>query len=219
MTSPLRGAQEHRRRRLRRRSSPVRAAQGTGPPLRPPGCCASRWRAAALRAALDPGDHCGPWGQEERQAQACPRAARGAQNPAVADVREHPNPQGTDELASGTHKEENLRYRSQTLESVKHHLKPNRQRSVGPRHESREPRADSLRAWRGGCRPGGHSAVVQSACTEYRRGGCAEEESWSDPCSLAMAGEAVLPGRHSRPGLGMARMWAQYWRRSCGSMG
>jgi hypothetical protein len=52
----------------------------------------------------------------------------------VADVREHPNPQGTDELASGTHKEENLRYRSQTLESVKHHLKPNRQRSVGHRH-------------------------------------------------------------------------------------
>ena len=134
MTSPLRGAQEHRRRRLRRRSSPVRAAQGTGPPLRPPGCCASRWRATALRAALDPGDHCGPWGQEERQAQACPRAARGTQNPAVADVREHPNPQGTDELASRTHKEENLRYRSQTLESVKHHLKPNRQRSVGPRH-------------------------------------------------------------------------------------
>ena len=88
----------------------------------------------ALRAALDPGDHCGPWGQEERQAQACPRAARGAQNPAVAGVREHPNQQGTDELASGTHKEENLRYRSQTLESVKHHLKPNRQRSVGPRH-------------------------------------------------------------------------------------
>ena len=43
--------------------------------------------------ALDPGDHCGPWGQEERQAQACPRAARGAQTPAVADVREHPNPQ------------------------------------------------------------------------------------------------------------------------------
>ena len=136
MTSPLRGAQEHRRRRLRRRSSPGRAAQGTGPPLRPPGRCASRWRATALRAAPDPGDHCGPWGQEERQAQACPRAARGAQNPAVADVREHPNPQGTDELASGTHKEENLRYRSQTLENVKHHLKPNRQRSVGPRQLS-----------------------------------------------------------------------------------
>src|SRR5437660_1870028 len=50
-----------------------------------------------------------PLGTGERQAQACPRAARSAQNPAVADVREHLNPQRTDELASGTHKEENLR--------------------------------------------------------------------------------------------------------------
>src|SRR6266700_2403349 len=40
-------------------------AKGTGPPLRPQGCSASRWRATALRAALDPGDHCGPWDQEK----------------------------------------------------------------------------------------------------------------------------------------------------------
>ena len=93
MTSPLRGTESsegggfaaaHFRAR--------RACYGAAPP-------ASRvlriaLRATALRAALDPGDHCGPWGQEERQAQACPRAARGAQNPAVADVREHPNPAG-----------------------------------------------------------------------------------------------------------------------------
>src|SRR5438552_3359392 len=52
----------------------------------------------------------------------------------TAQLRQDLKQQGTDELASGTHKEENLRYRSQTLESVKHHLKPNRQRSVGPRH-------------------------------------------------------------------------------------
>jgi hypothetical protein len=76
-TSPLRGpksiegggfAAAHLRAR--------RAGYGAAPP-------ASRvlriaLRATALRAALDPGDHCAPWAQEERQAQACPalRAAR-----------------------------------------------------------------------------------------------------------------------------------------------
>ena len=92
MTSPLRGPKSTEKEAASPPLIPGRAAQGTGPPLRPPGCCASRWRATALRAALDPGDRCGPWGQEERQAQPCPRAARGAQNPAVAGVREHPNP-------------------------------------------------------------------------------------------------------------------------------
>ena len=86
-----------------------RAGYGAAPPAPRVLCIALR--ATALRAALDPGDHCGPRGQEERQAQACPRAARGAQNPAVADVREHPNPQGTDELAFDTHKEENYKPR------------------------------------------------------------------------------------------------------------
>jgi hypothetical protein len=47
-----------------------------------------------------------PLGREERQAQACPAAARGAQPPAVAGVREHPNPKETYELAFDTHKEE-----------------------------------------------------------------------------------------------------------------
>src|ERR671938_493015 len=32
-------------------------------------------RATALRAALDPGDHCGPWDQERRKAKACPANA------------------------------------------------------------------------------------------------------------------------------------------------
>ena len=110
-----------------------RAGYGAAPP-------ASRvlriaLRATALRAALDPGDHCGPWGQEERAGPGLPpRCARRA-NPAVAGARSTPDARETDELAFDTHKEaENLRYRSQTLESVKHHLKPNRQRSVGPRH-------------------------------------------------------------------------------------
>ena len=35
-------------------------------------------------------------------------------------------------------------YRSQTLETVKHHLKPNRQRSVEPRHVSRSPCYDNF---------------------------------------------------------------------------
>ena len=52
--------------------------QATEPLLRPPGCCASRWRATALRAALDPGDLGGPWGQEERSGPGpAPGQARG----------------------------------------------------------------------------------------------------------------------------------------------
>src|SRR6185369_555622 len=67
-------------------------------------------------------------------AQACPRAARGAQTPQWRTRASTRTLRGADELAFDTDKEENLSYRSQTLESVKHHLKPNRQRSVGPRH-------------------------------------------------------------------------------------
>jgi acyl dehydratase len=57
-------------------------------------CCASRWRATALRAALDPGDHCGPLGPGTAAGPGLPPALRGAQTPAVADVRENPNPAG-----------------------------------------------------------------------------------------------------------------------------
>jgi hypothetical protein len=135
MTSPLRGGPGAQKEAA---SPPLiswarRAGYGPAPPasrvLRialardsPAGCPGPR---RPLRP-LGPGRAAGP---------GLPPALRAARKtPAVADVREHPNPQRTDELASGTHKEENLRYRSQTLESVKHHLKPNRQRSVGPRH-------------------------------------------------------------------------------------
>jgi hypothetical protein len=46
-------------------------------------------------AALDPGDRCGPWGQEERAGPGLPpRCARRA-NPAVADAREHPDHAGS----------------------------------------------------------------------------------------------------------------------------
>ena len=134
MTSPLRGPPRAQKEAASPPliSSARRAGYGPAPPasrvLRialardsPAGCPGPR---RPLRP-LGPGRAAGPG--------LPPRCARRAK-PAVADMREHPNPQGTDELASGTHKEENLRHRSQTLESVKHHLKPNRQRSVGPRH-------------------------------------------------------------------------------------
>ena len=91
MASPLRGPENPGRRRLRRRSLPVRrAGYGAAPP-------ASRvlriaLRATALRAALDPGDHCGPWGQEERAGQACPRLHARRENPAVARVCKHRTP-------------------------------------------------------------------------------------------------------------------------------
>src|SRR5215475_9442330 len=64
-----------------------RAGYGAAPP-------ASRvlriaLRATALRAALDPGDHCGPWGQEERAGPGLPPALRA--NPAVAGHSSKPN--------------------------------------------------------------------------------------------------------------------------------
>ena len=61
-----------------------RAAQATGPLLRPLGCCASRWRATALRAALDPGDLGGPWEQEERAGPGLPRPGARRASSAVA---------------------------------------------------------------------------------------------------------------------------------------
>jgi hypothetical protein len=50
--------------------------EGTGPPLQP-GCCASP-AATALRAGLDPGDHCGPSDRRYGQAPAGPAQRRGA---------------------------------------------------------------------------------------------------------------------------------------------
>src|SRR5690349_7056402 len=51
-------------------------------------------------------------------------ALRAARNPPRwRAYASHPDPKETDELAFDTRKEENLRYHSRTLESVKHHLK------------------------------------------------------------------------------------------------
>lgn len=83
-TSPLRGPKSKKE----AASPPLisrRAAQGTGPPLQPQRCFASRCAGRASGAPLTPGDRCGPWEQEERAGPGLPLcAARGAQNPAVA---------------------------------------------------------------------------------------------------------------------------------------
>jgi len=62
-------------------AQPPGAGQATGPPLRRPGCCASRWRATAL-AALDPRRPLRPLtGSNQGQAGACPRPPPGTRAP------------------------------------------------------------------------------------------------------------------------------------------
>ena len=67
------GAKEPEGGRLRRRSlsRARRAGYGAAPPA--PRVPRIALRATALRAALDPGDLCGPWRREERAGQAPPR--------------------------------------------------------------------------------------------------------------------------------------------------
>ncbi len=103
MASPLRGpksaegggfAAAHFRAR--------RACYGAAPP-------ASRvlriaLRATALRAALDPGDHCGPWDQEERAGPGLPPALRAAHKPGGGGPHEPAERQDTGELAFDSHK-------------------------------------------------------------------------------------------------------------------
>ena len=50
----------------------------------------------------------------------------GNSHPSPKAGNSHPSPEEADELASGTQKAENHRYRRQTLESAKHYLRPNR---------------------------------------------------------------------------------------------
>jgi hypothetical protein len=93
MTSPLRGAPERRRRRLRRRSSSGRAAQGTGPPLRPPGCFASRCARQPCGLPWTPETTAAPGARKSGQAQACP-ATRAARKPRDGGARELPGRPG-----------------------------------------------------------------------------------------------------------------------------
>ena len=76
MASPLRGTESPEGGRLRRRSPPRRGRAGYG--AAPPASSVLRiaLRATALRAALDPGDHCGPWEQEQRAGPGLPPRAR-----------------------------------------------------------------------------------------------------------------------------------------------
>ena len=104
MTSPLRGTESkegggfaaaHFRAR--------RACYGAAPPAST--VLRIALRATALRAAPDPGDHCGPWGQEERAGPGLPpRCARRA-TPAVAGHKRPAERQDTGELAFDSRKE------------------------------------------------------------------------------------------------------------------
>ncbi len=96
---PAARAQEPRRRRLRRRSSSWRAAQGTGPPLRPPGCFASRCARQPCGLPWTPETTAAPGTRNSGQAQACPRATRGAQTRRSGAGVQAPEPGGNDELA------------------------------------------------------------------------------------------------------------------------
>ena len=89
MASPLRGPKSTEGGGFAAAHIPARrAGYGAAPP-------ASRvlriaLHATALRAARDPGDHCGPLGQEERHAQACPRTTRRATRRGEAPGRREP---------------------------------------------------------------------------------------------------------------------------------
>jgi hypothetical protein len=77
-----------------------RACYGAAPPA--PRVLRIALRATALRAALDPGDHCGPWDQEQRAGPGLPpRYARRAK----PRGDEAPDAAETAELAFDSHKE------------------------------------------------------------------------------------------------------------------
>ena len=100
---PAARAQEHRRRRLRRRSSPGAPRRLRG---RPSGLQGAAHRAGARQPCglpWTPETTAAPGARKSGQAQACPRAARGAQTPAVAG-HEQPDASETAELAFDSHK-------------------------------------------------------------------------------------------------------------------
>jgi hypothetical protein len=79
-----------------------RAGYGAAPP-------ASRvlriaLRATALRAALDPGDHCAPWARKSGRPRPAPRCARRGK-PRGGGAHGLPGRRATSELAFDSHKE------------------------------------------------------------------------------------------------------------------
>ena len=203
-----RAGKDRGRRRLRRRSSPGRAAQAKGPLLRPPGCCASRWRATALRAALDPGDLGGPWGQAERAGPGpAPGQARGAQarpggRPGI------PGRQRTTELAFDSQKKRKIR-QIQGPGSRPGNLITAEPPSEAASHRTRcarNPGCSSRHSVR--CRPGaGQCAGVMESlalCARWR----AVCRSRKDPRRLGTGPPGPLPRSPLAPsGLSSTREW------------
>jgi hypothetical protein len=74
-----------------------RAGYGTAPPA--PRVLRIALRATALRAAPDPGDRCGPWGQEERAGPGLPPHLRAARKPGGGGPHKQAGRQDTGELA------------------------------------------------------------------------------------------------------------------------
>ena len=96
---------EHRRRRLRRRSSSGTPRMLRGRPSGLNGCFASRCAGRACGAPLTPETAAAPGSRKSGQAQACPRAARGAQTPGGGGPQEPAGRQDTGELAFDSRKE------------------------------------------------------------------------------------------------------------------
>jgi hypothetical protein len=89
--------------------------EGTGPPLRPQGCCASPAGDGPCGAGLDPGDHCGPSGRKHGPALACP--ARSAARPVSPRPAHKRTPGIKDELAFDS-KKTNRNHKNQLTGSV-----------------------------------------------------------------------------------------------------
>jgi hypothetical protein len=116
MTSPLRGTESAEGGGFAAAHFLARrACYGAAPPastvLRIP------LRGTRLRRAADPGDHCGPWARKSGQAQACPRAARGAQ-PRGGRPQDQAERQDTGELAFDS-REEAENYKPREVSRIK----------------------------------------------------------------------------------------------------
>jgi hypothetical protein len=104
MTSPLRGPESSEGGGFAATHLPARrACYGAAPPastvLRIP------LRGTRLRRAVDPGDRCGPWEQEERAGPGQPPALRAARKPGGGRPQDQAERQDTGELAFENRKE------------------------------------------------------------------------------------------------------------------